>query len=507
MKNSIQAKLTIMIVLLVVGLVVLYCGITNIKLNDFFQNNAKERLVDAYEEIDSRMKEKGENNNFRELQFVVDDIGNRYNCTIVVISHNGIVTNANGAIYDSLYSLLSLLENQEMSEIKSPWIQGDEDTEESSKTQSSDIEEGYVLKRNHDKKLNSDYYDLVGTLSNGDLISVRYSLESLEDSSRIANRFFGYVGAIVLLVGIIISIVFSRRFTKPIHEMATVADEMAKLNFETKVAYRSKDEIGRLGNRLNQLSEKLEKTISELKTANNELSEDIVKKEQIDEMRKEFLSHVSHELKTPIALIQGYAEGLKENISDDSESREFYCEVIMDEANKMNAMVKKLLTLNQIEFGNDTIHFERFDVVTMVKNRLNSNEILFQEKNIKVSYPDDEAIYVWADEYLMEEAISNYISNAIHYVNVNGEIVVRFEKFSDKVRLFVYNSGSHIPEEELDKIWIKFYKVDKARTREYGGNGIGLSIVAATMESHNREYGVTNKEDGVEFYLDLDTSV
>ena len=505
MKNSIQAKLTIMIVSLVVGLVALYCVITNIKLNDFFQSNAKERLVEAYEEIDVKMNKK-ENIGFRELQFVVDDIGNRFNCTIVVISHNGIVTNANGAIYDSLYSLLSLLENQEMSEIKSPWIHGDEIPEAESETKYDDIEEGYVIKRNHDKKLNSDYYDLIGTLGNGYLVSVRYSLASLGDSSRIANRFFGYVGAIVLLVGIFISIVFSRRFTKPIHEMATVADEMAKLNFETKVAYQSKDEIGRLGNRLNQLSEKLEITISELKTANNELSEDIVKKEQIDEMRKEFLSHVSHELKTPIALIQGYAEGLKENVTENSESREFYCDVIIDEANKMNAMVKKLLTLNQIEFGKDILHFERFDVATMVKNRLNSNEILFQEKNVKVTYPPEEGIYVWADEFLIEEAISNYISNAIHYVDINGEIIVRFQKFSDKVRLFVYNSGSQIPEEELDKIWLKFYKIDKARTREYGGNGIGLSIVAAPMESHNMEYGVTNKENGVEFYMDLDTS-
>ena len=134
MKNSIQAKLTIMIVSLVVGLVALYCVITNIKLNDFFQSNAKERLVEAYEEIDVKMNKK-ENIGFRELQFVVDDIGNRFNCTIVVISHNGIVTNANGAIYDSLYSLLSLLENQEMSEIKSPWIHGDEIPEAESETQ------------------------------------------------------------------------------------------------------------------------------------------------------------------------------------------------------------------------------------------------------------------------------------------------------------------------------------------------------------------------------------
>ena len=504
MKNSIQVKLTVIIVSLVVSMVILSKGITNMKLSDFFHSNAKERLAEAYEEIEKKVTEKGRFHNFRELQFIVDDIGNRYNCIIVVISRDGIVSNANGAIYDSLYALLSLSENQELSEIKSPWLQ-DEKSEVTNKDDLN-MEQGYNLKRTHDKKLNSDYYDLLGILSNGDLISIRYSLASLEDSSRIANRFFGYVGAIVLLFGVGIGVFFCKRFTKPIHEMARVADEMANLNFETKVMYRSGDEIGRLGERLNQLSQKLEKTISELKTANNELSEDIEKKEQIDEMRREFLSHVSHELKTPIALIQGYAEGLKENNTDDAESREFYCDVIMDEANKMNEMVKRLLTLNQIEFGKDMLHFERFDVVTMIQNRLKGYEIIFQEKNVTVIYPKEKSIYVWADEYLMEEAISNYISNAVHYVNENGQIHIHFEFFTDKVRLYVYNSGVKIPEDELDKIWLKFYKVDKARTREYGGNGIGLSIVSAVLESHNKEYGVVNKEDGVEFYLDLDIS-
>ena len=303
MKNSIQVKLTVIIVSLVVSMVILSKGITNMKLSDFFHSNAKERLAEAYEEIEKKVTEKGRFHNFRELQFIVDDIGNRYNCIIVVISRDGIVSNANGAIYDSLYALLSLSENQELSEIKSPWLQ-DEKSEVTNKDDLN-MEQGYNLKRTHDKKLNSDYYDLLGILSNGDLISIRYSLASLEDSSRIANRFFGYVGAIVLLFGVGIGVFFCKRFTKPIHEMARVADEMANLNFETKVMYRSGDEIGRLGERLNQLSQKLEKTISELKTANNELSEDIEKKEQIDEMRREFLSHVSHELKTPIALIQG----------------------------------------------------------------------------------------------------------------------------------------------------------------------------------------------------------
>ena len=138
-------------------------------------------------------------------------------------------------------------------------------------------------------------------------------------------------------------------------ELVRISGKMIQLDFDAKYTGNSKTEIALLGKNINELSETLENTISELKSANNELKRDIERKNKIDEMRIEFLSNVSHELKTPIALIQGYAEGLKEGISEDEESKDFYCEVIMDEAAKMNNMVKKLLTLNQLEFGNDTV--------------------------------------------------------------------------------------------------------------------------------------------------------
>ena len=188
-------------------------------------------------------------------------------------------------------------------------------------------------------------------------------------------------------------------------------------------------------------------------------------------MRKEFLSNVSHELKTPIALIQGYAEGLQDNINDDVESREFYCEVIIDEANKMNKMVKKLLTLNQIEFGNNQVSFEHFDIVQVLKSVINSALLLAGQKEAVITMEDYEPLYVWADEYMIEEVVTNYISNAINHVDGEKKINVSMVKHDDVVRVSVFNTGKCIPEDELDKIWIKFYKVDKARTREYGGSG------------------------------------
>lgn len=217
------------------------------------------------------------------------------------------------------------------------------------------------------------------------------------------------------------------------------------------------------------------------------------------------MSNVSHELKTPLALIQGYAEGLQECINDDAESREFYCDVIIDEADKMNRMVKKLLTLNQLEFGNDQVVMERFDMTELVRGVANSTKILMEQKGIRLELDNPEEAWVWGDEFKVEEVITNYMSNAINHADGGKVIRVFYTCFEDKLRVSVFNTGQPIPEDDIDKIWVKFYKVDKARTREYGGSGIGLSIVKAIMDSFHQQCGVINHEDGVEFWMELST--
>jgi len=249
----------------------------------------------------------------------------------------------------------------------------------------------------------------------------------------------------------------------------------------------------------------LERSVSELKTANNELKRDIEKREQIDEMRKEFLANVSHELKTPIALIQGYAEGLKEGINDNAADNDFYCEVIMDEAAKMNTMVKKLLTLNQLEFGNDIIDMERFDLTALIQNYISSAEILTRQNQVTVYMEECGPIYVWADEFKVEEVFMNYFTNAVNHCTKDKRIEIRMVQEEQNVRVEVFNTGEPIPEDALPHIWEKFYKVDKARTRAYGGSGVGLSIVKAIVESMNQKYGVENQEEGVLFWFTLET--
>lgn len=367
--------------------------------------------------------------------------------------------------------------------------------------------DGYKVGKYEDSRLHTEYLILWGVLDDGKLIYLRTALESIRESVAISNRFLAYLGLISIVVSAVISYIVTRRITNPILELADLSQHMANLEFDVKFEGKGKDEINFLGEHMNELSQTLERTISELKTANNELQIDIEKKNQIDDMRKEFLSNVSHELKTPLALIQGYAEGLKECINDDAESREFYCDVIMDEADKMNRMVKQLLTLNQLEFGNDTVTMERFDVTEVILGVVHATAILREQSGISLEYNRKEPVFVWADEFKTEEVLTNFMSNAIHYAAGEKRITISLEPMGEVVRISVFNTGSQIPEEELEAIWTKFYKVDKARTREYGGSGIGLSIVKAIMESFHRECGVINHEDGVEFWFELDCSM
>ena len=347
-------------------------------------------------------------------------------------------------------------------------------------------------------------FDLIGLMDNGFIVILRTPLEQVNESSIFTARLFMSVSMGMLFMEILIVLYISNMFSRPIIEMSRVAKRMSDLDFSAKVDVRGGDEIGDLGRSMNNLSKKLEKSIKELKSANLELSNDIREKEHVEEMRSEFLSHVSHELKTPLAIIQGYAEGLKSGIADDPENVNYYCDVITDEASKMNALVMKLIDLNQLETGND-LSIEHFDITKLIRETIKNSSILLQDRKVDIEFKENVETFVWADTFMIEEVITNYLSNAIHYVKDDGSIKVWYERKKDTLRVNVYNDGDNIKQEDLEKLFIKFYKTDPARTREYGGSGIGLSIVAAIMKAHDKDYGVYNTDTGVVFYFEVDT--
>ena len=376
----------------------------------------------------------------------------------------------------------------------------------------SDIDKGDVIRKLdigavqkvHDHYVGMDYVECWGRLENGYYYLIRTPLESLRESAAISNKFYLFVGVATVIISGLFLMFLIRRLTRPISELTNLSQRMADLNFDARYESHAGNEIDVLGENFNRMSEQLEGTISKLKSANLELQKDIENKIRQEERRKEFLDNVSHELKTPIALVQGYAEGLKENITEDPESMEFYCDVIIDEAGKMNKLVKNLLTLNQLESGKDPVSMEHFDLIPLIQGVLSSMEIMIQQNEAKILFDPPASAYVWADEFKTEEVLTNYISNALHHVEGKRQVEIRVRKEETRVRVSVFNTGKPIPEEDLPNLWNKFYKVDKARTREYGGSGIGLSIVKAVMESMNQEYGVKNYDNGVEFWFTLD---
>ena len=485
-KHSLTRQITSIVSLLVAGAILLCWVLNTTLLPRYYMHNKKEVLMENYQTISNASAQ----NELESDEFAVtfDNLCSNGNIMALILQQDGKVLRSSVNDLDALRT-----------EFWDVLLHGD-------KMEVLYSNKQYQLLQKTDTRLDSEYLVLVGVLENGDMVLMRTAVESIRESAAISNRFLLFAGAAAIVASILVAFFTTRHITKPLQQLTDISKRMVDLDFNAKYETDQSNsyEVEELGNHINRLSENLERTISELKTANVELQDDIEKKIQIDEMRKEFLSNVSHELKTPLALIQGYAEGLQECINDDAESREFYCEVIIDEADKMNRMVKKLLTLNQLEFGNDQVIMERFDMTELIRGVANSTRILMEQKGIRLELENSEEAWVWGDEFKVEEVITNYMSNAINHADGEKRIDIQLEKKEKTVKITVHNTGEQIPEEDLSKLWDKFYKVDKARTREYGGSGVGLSIVKASMEQLGQPYGVYNCEDGVSFWFELD---
>ncbi len=364
------------------------------------------------------------------------------------------------------------------------------------------------LAKENDTKIN--YIIVSAYLDNGYKLYMRTPTADLQESARISNNVLIVIGSAVIIISGIIASFISRKFAAPILELNSIAQRMSNLDFSQKYQVNdTDDEMNNLGKSINIMSEKLENTIKQLTVNNSELEKDIERKSKIDEMRKQFISDVSHELKTPIALIQGYAEGLVENVNVDDESREFYANVILDEVNKMDRLVKQLLELMKLEYGKRDFNNESFDIVALINEVIKKCNVMVVENNIKIYFNCKNVIMAYADIFYVEQILMNYITNAIRYSKeVNGERKIEINIYLDteknKIRVSIFNSGDNIEEKELQRIWGRFYKVDSSRNREKGGTGIGLAFVKAIMNNYQNEYGAVNKENGVEFFFELD---
>ncbi|WP_312430318.1 sensor histidine kinase [Lacrimispora sp.] len=505
MKHSIRARFAIIFVCLMALVLISTWFVNNWFLESFYTNDKVHTLERAYMQIDKLVAQANESGkgiidyykdsydpNFKNegpAQKMFRTMGEKYNLMLVLIDST------------TDEALMSTNGDQLLKNRVEAYIFG-KNVPEASVLERHD---NYIVQKTYDRRSDSYYLESWGYFSdNKTIFLMSVPLASITESVALANRFLAYVGVVALFIGSIFIYFTTKRITSPILQLANLSEKMSALDFEAKYIGTEEDEVGVLGNSMNQLSNTLKDTIGQLRAANEKLQKDIDEKIKIDEMRKDFIANVSHELKTPIALIQGYAEGLTEGMAEDPDSRDYYCGVIMDEAGKMNTMVRQLLNLTALEFGNDSIEMERFDLTELIRGVINSAGILIQQKGAEVKLEDCGPIYVSADEFKIEEVITNYLNNALNHLDGERKIIFTAEENGEEALVTVFNTGQNIPDEDLPQIWTKFFKVDKAHTRGYGGSGIGLSIVKAIMDSHNKSCGVRNVKGGVEFWFTVD---
>lgn len=329
----------------------------------------------------------------------------------------------------------------------------------------------------------------ISQMDTGELIILKKPLKGISESVLIANQFYVIAGLIMILIGGMVVFVFSRRITRPLVEMSSVAEDISNLGFERRVTIDSQDEIGSLGRSINRIAERLSANISALKT-------------DVDR-RKSLVRNMSHELKTPIGVIKGYAEGLKFGVVEDPEKTRQYCSVISEECDRMDAMVQELLNLSMLEAGLFQAGISRFSLSALLGSITERLEPAIKKKKIVYEKACGEDLFVVADSTLLERAITNYLINAINHTDGKRLVSVSAERRGDQVRIEVFNSGNPIEKQDLGHIWDVFYKADKARTRQYGGHGLGLSIVKSIAEFHKGSVGAENIRDGVLFFIEI----
>ena len=485
--NSIRFKLFITLAISVAVIILFLIILNNIVLESFYLYTKQGALVDIYDEVNKYY-------NMNQSEKVITNILSNYaiknNYDIILETQDGINLYTSNENFIQTINEMNALRNDGNKNVIY-------------------INKNVNIKKIKDPSNNITYMLLSGTLDNNYSLYIMMPISSIQESVKISNTFLYLIGGITLIIAAIIITFISKRFTEPIQELNEIAEKMARLDFSKKFHPKDvDDEIDDLGKNINIMSDKLEGTIQQLRNSNVELEKDIEEKSKIEEMRTQFISDVSHELKTPIALIQGYAEGLVENVNSDEENRQFYADVILDEANKMDKLVKQLLELMKLEYGKREFNNREFDIVELEKAVIQKSKLLLEEKKVKVILDTSKEIKVFADDFYIEQVITNYLTNAIKNVKeIDGEKYIKIENEnlteSNVIRIKVFNTGENISEENLERIWKRFYKVDESRNRSQGGTGIGLAFVKAIMTNYNMKYGVINCEKGIEFYFEL----
>lgn len=317
------------------------------------------------------------------------------------------------------------------------------------------------------------------------ILIVTSPFNSVKEPVRIITELYLKFLFILLIISSFLSIIISYLISKPIEKMSKTAKKVAIMDFSENFNSKSKDEVGELGKNLNIMEIKLKDNIDLLK-------KDIERQKETEILRKEFISNISHELKTPLAIIQNYSEGLIENIAKTKKDKDEYLNIIIEETKIMNDFISSLLFLsrserNYLNFSKDTFKLEEILNILLPKIKHIYPKIRISLKlKDNLFHGDKEKIYI---------IVKNLLENACKYSENNNFVKIFIEN-----NYFEIKNPSCIPEKDLENLWIPFYRMDKSRDRK-NGTGLGLAIVKELLEKQNFEFGVLKKEKNIIFWF------
>lgn len=486
--NSIKKKLFFQIGFLIIFFILLMFLANTFLLEPFYINKSKTLLIDTYDTLNAIDDPSYSKETLVQLS---NESQSKFDIHIIDIENN--------ISYDSNTNLYQNQPNQNLPEgFKPPPIDDLKLIKEES------INESVKFIWFEDNFSNTTILLLTGTLDNDMIVDLRIPLRSISSNISIINQFILIIGLILFLISMIVAYILSQHFTRPILDILDVTSDIKSLNFNSSCKITTNDELGKLADNINNMSDTLKLTI-------DDLSEEIDERKRMDEQRKTLLNNVSHELKTPISLVQGYAEGLKINLHKKPEKIDFYCSVIIDESQKMNLLLSELLDINHLQFGEFPLAKEKTNAFEFIMNVIKKYEHQFEIEQINYSSnlsTLDSTLTIDIDALRTEQVLTNLLNNALAYVDDEKLISVNVELKNNShgthLRMTIGNSHPFISKQELDKLWGSFYKTDQIRTRENGGYGLGLSIIKAIQEADHNQYGVYSEENHIYFYVDFD---
>ncbi len=304
------------------------------------------------------------------------------------------------------------------------------------------------------------------------------------------------LSVIILLVSLIAAFFYTWYITKPIKKISKLSEQMAAMDFNTICPTNRTDEIGTLSHNLTELSNKLSTALSELQNANQKLQADIDMERQLERQRVEFFSAASHELKTPITIIKGQLQGMLYQVGR-YKDRETYLAESLKVTNTLEKMVLELLTISHLDTPGYSCKKSDIDFSALINERLMAYEDLFMQKELTIEKFIPKGFHIMGDIQLLQKVLDNLLGNAATYSGAGNRIIVNLWKEANKANLTIENTGVHIPNADIPKLFEAFYRVEQSRNRQTGGTGLGLYIAKTILDLHGAEIKIANSTQGV----------